>query len=128
MEELTRISKILNLHEYISSLPNGYQHYFEANNNVPNNVSKKIPLARALYQSPPLLLVDDIWSSFTKDEIHQILNYIKKLNSTAIIVSNHLPVLESSDRCFFLNEQGLKEIGKVEQHRIPAEIQNIIWS
>lgn len=126
-EELTRISKLLNLHQYITGLEKGFQHYFEANNGIPHNISKKIPLARALYQSPPLILIDDIWTSFTKDEIFDILKYIKTLDSTVILISNHLPVLESVDRCFFLGDHGLKELGRVDQQRIPSEIQNIIW-
>lgn len=127
LEELTRLSKILNFHSYVSSLQGGFNHHFEVNSGVPNNISKKIPLARALYKTPSLILVDDIWNAFTREEIDVTMDYMRHLPSTLIIISNHISVLEKLDRCLFLDGSGLHDIGKVDRNQLSDNIKNVTW-
>ena len=127
MKELTTLSKILNLHGFISSLPGGFNHLFETESGIPNNIAKKIPLARALYQSPPLILIDDVWSVFTREELEKITNHICSIGSTVIFISNKLPLLSKADKCLYIAEHGLTDIGKLNLESLPEGILNITW-
>lgn len=127
LTELTSLSKALNFHNFVSSLPGGFNHHFESKNGIPNNIERKIPLARALYHTPPLVLIDDVWSAFTKKELEGIWNYIKSLNSTVIFISNQIPVLTQADLCLLLDETGVKDLGKITANNVPPAIQDITW-
>jgi ABC-type bacteriocin/lantibiotic exporter with double-glycine peptidase domain len=127
LEELSRLSAILNFKQFVNEIENGFNHYFEVNNAIPNNISRKITVARALYKSPGLVLLDDIWSAFTKKEIDSLLNYITQMNATAIIISNHLPVLKTCDRSYFLGEAGIQEIHKQDLNTLPDYLEEVIW-
>jgi ABC-type bacteriocin/lantibiotic exporter with double-glycine peptidase domain len=127
LTELTNLSKTLNLHGFVSSLPGGFNHEFESESGIPNNIARKIPLARALYHTPPLILIDDVWSVFTKQELKNIWNHIKNTKSTVIFISNQIPVLAHADTCLFLDENGLQELGKVNESQIPKAIEDITW-
>ena len=127
LTELTNLSKTLNFHGFVSSLPGGFNHHFESESGIPNNIARKIPLARALYHSPPLILIDDVWSAFTKKELEIILSYITSLKSTVIFISNQIPVLSQADSCLFLDNNELTELGKVTANNVPLEIQDITW-
>ena len=127
MKELTTLSKILNLHGFISSLSGGFNHLFETESGIPNNIAKKIPLARALYQSPPLILIDDVWSVFTREELEKITNHICSIGSTVIFISNKLPLLSKADKCLYIAEHGLTDLGKLNLESLPEGILNITW-
>jgi ATP-binding cassette subfamily B protein len=127
MKELTTLSKILNLHGFISSLPGGFNHLFETESGIPNNIAKKIPLARALYQSPPLILIDDVWSVFTREELEKITNHICSIGSTVIFISNKLPLLGKADKCLYIAEHGITDLGKLNLDNLPEGILNITW-
>ncbi len=127
MKELTTLSKILNLHGFISSLSGGFNHLFETESGIPNNIAKKIPLARALYQSPPLILIDDVWSVFTREELEKITNHICSIGSTVIFISNKLPLLSKADKCLYIAEHGLTDLGKLNLKSLPEGILNITW-
>ena len=127
MKELTTLSKILNLHGFISSLSGGFNHLFETESGIPNNIAKKIPLARALYQSPPLILIDDVWSVFTREELGKITNHICSIGSTVIFISNKLPLLSKADKCLYIAEHGLTDLGKLNLESLPEGILNITW-
>jgi ABC-type protease/lipase transport system fused ATPase/permease subunit len=127
MKELTTLSQILNLHGFISSLPGGFNHLFETESGIPNNIAKKIPLARALYQSPPLILIDDVWSVFTREELEKITNHICSIGSTVIFISNKLPLLGKADKCLYIAEHGITDLGKLNLDNLPEGILNITW-
>jgi ABC-type bacteriocin/lantibiotic exporter with double-glycine peptidase domain len=127
LKELTALSKTLNLHGFVSSLPGGFNHEFESESGVPNNIARKIPLARALYHTPPLILIDDVWSAFTKKELQTIWEHINSTKSTVIFISNQIPVLSYADTCLFLDENGLTDLGKISPTIVPPAIQDITW-
>jgi len=127
LKELITLSKTLNLHTFVSSLPGGFNYEFESESGIPNNIARKIPLARALYHTPPLILIDDVWSAFTKKELNTILDHLKKTPSTVIFISNQIPVLASADACLYLDENGLTDLGKISENNVPQAIQDITW-
>ncbi|MEK0421652.1 MAG: ABC transporter ATP-binding protein [Bacteroidetes bacterium] len=127
LTELTSLSKTLNLHSFVSSLPGGFNYEFESESGIPNNIARKIPLARALYHTPPLILIDDVWGVFTKKELEAIWKHINNIKSTVIFISNQIPVLSQADSCLFLDEQGLSSMGKINENNVPSVIQDITW-
>jgi ABC-type bacteriocin/lantibiotic exporter with double-glycine peptidase domain len=127
LTELTNLSKALNFHGFVSSLPGGFNHQFESESGIPNNIARKIPLARALYNAPPLVLIDDVWSAFTKKELEGIWEYIKNLNSTIIFISNQIPVLSNADSCLFLEANEITNLGRITSNNVPLAIQDITW-
>jgi ABC-type bacteriocin/lantibiotic exporter with double-glycine peptidase domain len=84
-------------------------------------------LARALYGQPNLLLIDDIWNVFTREELSKIIQYIGSLKSTVIIISNVLPVLEQMDKMLFFDNNMIEEYNSPELLNHNPKIKNIVW-
>lgn len=127
MEELSTLAGVLNLQRYISTIPGGYMHGIDAGTGLPTNIMRKIILARTLYHKPKLLLIDDIWSVFNRKEIDAIMDYLNSIDCTAIVISNHAPVLSKLSDCYFVEGSEFVHTGAIGAPDIPEIIKPVIW-
>lgn len=127
MEEMAKLADVLNLHRYISAIPGGFMHTVEAHEGLPTNIMKKIVLARALYSKPKMLLIDDIWDVFNRDEINRIMDYVIQMDCTLVVISNYMPVLEKTQRCIFMDDTGFTELGKLNSDNVSPQLRQLIW-
>jgi len=127
LDEIAHLADILNLHKYTTFISGGFNHKVDAELGLPTNIMRKIVLARALYGKPKLLLIDDIWSVFNRQEIENIMQYINTLNCTTIVISNYAPILESLDKCYFMEESVFLDLGNFDTKNINSSIKSVIW-
>lgn len=125
---LMPLLKGLHLEEFIRGEQDGLNCFFDGDTKLPNHVTRKIALARALYHHPVVLLIDDVWSAFDRDKLKHILEFLKSRNATTIVVSNLVPVAAAMDRCIEVTRDGFIDHGKIEEGRVPTAIHNFMWS
>ncbi|MCC7299442.1 MAG: ABC transporter ATP-binding protein [Bacteroidia bacterium] len=127
-KKMAEIAAVLDLNRFISKLPNGYYHQIDINSGgIPNNIAKKILLARTLYEGAALVLIDDIWAVYNREEMQRIMEYVHQLKATVLVISNHLPVLQHLDRCIAVSEDRLIDSGKIQPNNIPQNLTSTIW-
>ena len=112
--DLLYIVEKLCLIEEIESFQDGFNTQIgEGGVTLSGGQKQRIALARALIKKPKILLLDDALSNVDSDTESKIINFIKSTlnDSTVILTSNRLSVLEYCDNVFMLSNGKVVESG-----------------
>jgi ABC-type bacteriocin/lantibiotic exporter with double-glycine peptidase domain len=113
-EQVIQAGKVAGLHDFIESLPEGYQTKIgEKGVNLSEGQKQRLSIARALVINPDILVLDEPTSaldSLTEKSIFQSLPALVR-NKTLLVVANRLSTIKDSDRILLLNEKGLIATG-----------------
>jgi len=113
-EQVVRAAKAAGIHEFVSSLPDGYEtEVGEDGVNLSEGQKQRLSIARALVKDPDILVLDEPTSaldSSTEKSIFQSLPALIK-DKTLFVVTSRLPTMIDSDRILLLNESRLVAIG-----------------
>ena len=113
-EDLLYIVKNVCLLEEIESFQDGFNTQIgEGGVTLSGGQKQRIALARALIKKPKIILLDDALSNVDSDTESKIITFIKSTfnNSTIILTSNRLSVLEYCDNVFMLENGKVIESG-----------------
>lgn len=104
------------LNDFISTLKYGYDTILDpTGKRLPQNVTHKILLVRALVGSPRLLLLEDPWMNFEKDYRSQLMQLLSKLkNTTLVVVTNDEEFAGFCDKLITL-EKGTAIVSQVKK-------------
>jgi ATP-binding cassette, subfamily B, bacterial PglK len=106
-----RVAKIVNIHEFITKkLPQQYHTILNRDTNLSGGQRQLIGIARALYQNPQLLILDESTNSLDKTIEQVVVSSLLKLkNTTIILVSHSNSVLQKCDKILILDKGFIKE-------------------
>ncbi|WP_108422506.1 peptidase domain-containing ABC transporter [Flagellimonas amoyensis] len=113
-ERLIRATKIANIHDFIQSLPLGFNTKI-GNEGVGISTGQKqrLFIARAVYKDPQLLCFDEATSALdAKNErviMENLDNFFK--NRTVIIIAHRLSTVKHADQIVVMEEGRIKESG-----------------
>jgi ATP-binding cassette subfamily B protein len=118
LEEIIDAAKLAGIHEFIQSLPMGYETQIgEGGGLLSGGQRQRIAIARSLISNPKLLILDEATSHLdTESEkiIQTNLNKIRQ-NRTIIIIAHRLSTIRNADRILVLDKGILIEQGKHEE-------------
>ncbi|AFN04986.1 ABC transporter [Pyrococcus furiosus COM1] len=118
INEIIKAAKIAKIHDFISTLPNGYETIVgEKGVTLSGGQRQRIALARALLLEPKIILLDDPVSNLdakTEKELVEDLKDILK-DKTAIIVSQRLSLAKIVDRVVVMKDGNIVEEGSPEE-------------
>jgi len=117
----------LHLDEFVRNNEAGLQYFFDGETKVPNHVVRKVALARALYHRPVLVLIDDIWNAFDREELERITTFLRSRDATTIVISNLIPVAARMDRTIEVTQDGFIDHGRLDASKVPADIDGFMW-
>jgi ATP-binding cassette, subfamily B, bacterial PglK len=108
------VAKNINLHNFIiNKLPKGYNTKVgELGNRLSGGERQRIGIARALYQRPKVLILDEATNSLDKLTEQKVIESIfdAAKNTTIIAISHQLSALKKCDQIFSLEKGQLKKI------------------
>lgn len=80
---------------------------------------QRVGLARALYRSPSLLVLDEVTSALDAETEHQVMNSIRNLkgSTTVVIVAHRLTTVQHVDKVIYLDEGSILGVGSFEELR-----------
>ena len=106
MDEIIEAAKIADLHDFIMSLPKGYDTMVgERGTRLSGGQKQRLSIARALIIKPKILILDDSTSSVdveTEFRIQKALSKIMK-NSTSIIITQRISTIREANYILILD-------------------------
>jgi ABC-type multidrug transport system fused ATPase/permease subunit len=116
-EEVTRAVKVAGIHDFIVSLPAGYETEIgEEGVKLSEGQKQRLALARAIVKDPDILVLDEPTSALdsqTEKTIFQSLPSYTE-GKTLFVVAHRLSTIMNSDRIFLLDQNRLIAIGTHE--------------
>jgi ABC-type multidrug transport system fused ATPase/permease subunit len=103
-EEVERVAKLAQAHDFIVRLPDGYDTVVgERGVTLSGGQRQRVALARALLGQPRLLIMDDATSSVDPTIEHEILEGLRtELATTLIVIAYRVSTISLADRVLFL--------------------------
>ncbi|KAG2710448.1 hypothetical protein I3760_04G027600 [Carya illinoinensis] len=115
-EDIERAAKQAYAHEFISSLPAGYDTLVD-DNLLSGGQKQRIAIARAILRDPAILILDEATSAldsesehYVKGAVHSFRNDIKA-NRTVIVIAHRLSTIKAADRIIVLDSGRVIEMG-----------------
>lgn len=118
MEEVTAAAKKACCHEFIMSLPQGYDTMVgEGGSTLSGGEKQRISIARALLKDAPIVLLDEATASLDPENEVLIQSAISELvcDKTVVIVAHRLQSIRSADQIIVLDDGRVAESGTHEQ-------------
>ena len=111
-EEVYEAAKKANIHDYIMSLPEGYDTFVgERGVKLSGGQKQRISIARVFLKNPPILVLDEATSALdnvTENYIQDSLDELCK-NRTTIVVAHRLSTIKNADE-IIVNEAAIAKI------------------
>lgn len=113
-EEVVEAAKKANIHDYIMSLPEGYETFVgERGVKLSGGQKQRISIARVFLKNPPILVLDEATSALdnvTENYIQDSLDELCK-NRTTIVVAHRLSTIKHADEIIVMDRDGIQERG-----------------
>ncbi len=117
-EEVQEAAKRANIHDFIVSLPDGYNTQVgERGIRLSGGQKQRISIARVFLKNPPILLLDEATSSLDNETEIKIQHSLEQLSHgrTSLIIAHRLSTIKNADRILVLTEEGIVEEGTHEE-------------
>ncbi len=116
-EEIIAAAKKANIHDYISTLKNGYDtEVGERGVKLSGGQRQRIAIARVFLKNPKLLILDEATSALDNATEMQIQSSLEELSRgrTVIVVAHRLSTVKNADEIVVLDKTGIVEQGTHE--------------
>jgi ATP-binding cassette subfamily B protein len=118
LEEVIEAAKAANIHDFIESLPEGYDTWIgERGVNLSGGQKQRIAIARALLMNPPILILDDSTSSVDTETEALIQKALATLieSRTTFVIAQRVSTVHRADKIIVLDKGRIVECGKHEE-------------
>ena len=113
-EELVRVCKVAQAHDFIMSFPDGYQTVLgQGGVNVSGGQKQRLCIARALLKNPKIIILDDSTSAIdTATELRFRKAFRENYRETTILmIAQRVQSIKDSDRILVMNEGKIDAFG-----------------
>jgi ATP-binding cassette, subfamily B, bacterial HlyB/CyaB len=113
-EEIVQAAKIAVAHDFIMSLPNGYNtRVGERGSNLSGGQKQRIAIARTILQRPRLLILDEATSALDYDTERQVCNNLVNnfRGITIFCITHRLRTIQTADQILVMDRGMVAETG-----------------
>lgn len=114
MDEIVDAAKRANIHDFVMSLPDGYDTYVgERGTRLSGGQKQRISIARVFLKNPPILILDEATSALDNESERHIQKSLEALakNRTTITIAHRLSTIRNADEIIVITEKGIAERG-----------------
>lgn len=113
-EEVIQAAKNANAHDFIMSLPNGYETDIgQRGIKLSGGQKQRISIARVFLKNPPILIFDEATSALDNESekvVQDSLEHLAK-NRTTFVIAHRLSTIKNAEKILVLSEDGIEEEG-----------------
>ena len=117
-EQIIEAAKKANIHDYITTLPDGYDTYIgERGVKLSGGQKQRVSIARVFLKNPSILILDEATSALDNATEMLIQSALEKLSEgrTSIVVAHRLSTIKNADEIIVLTDEGIQERGTHEE-------------
>lgn len=117
-EEVIEAAKNANAHEFIMSLPNGYDTDIgQRGIKLSGGQKQRLSIARVFLKNPPILIFDEATSALDNESEKVVQDSLEKLakNRTTFVIAHRLSTIKNAEKIIVLSEDGIEESGTHEE-------------
>lgn len=118
MEDIIEAAKNANAHEFIMSLPDGYDTDIgQRGVKLSGGQKQRLSIARVFLKNPPILIFDEATSSLDNESEKVVQESLEKLakNRTTFVIAHRLSTIKNAEKILVLTEDGIAEQGSHEE-------------
>lgn len=118
MDEIIDAAKKANIHDFIMSLPEGYDTFVgERGTRLSGGQKQRISIARVFLKNPPILILDEATSALDNESERWIQKSLEELskNRTTITIAHRLSTIRNADEILVVADNGIAERGTHEE-------------
>ena len=113
-EEVIEAAKRANAHEFIMSLPQGYETDIgQRGIKLSGGQKQRLSIARVFLKNPPVLIFDEATSALDNESEKIVQHSLENLakNRTTFVIAHRLSTIRNAQRILVLTENGIEEEG-----------------
>ncbi len=117
-EEIIEAAKNANAHEFIMSLPDGYDTDIgQRGVKLSGGQKQRLSIARVFLKNPPILIFDEATSSLDNESERIVQESLEKLakNRTTLVIAHRLSTIRNAQKILVLTDMGIEEEGTHEE-------------
>jgi ATP-binding cassette subfamily B protein len=129
--EVEQAAKDAQIHDFIMSLPEGYQTQVgERGLKLSGGEKQRVGIARTLLKNPPILLLDEATSALDTETEHEIQDALARAGEgrTVITIAHRLSTIADADRIIVLEKGLVVEDGKHDDLLAQNGRYHALWS
>lgn len=113
-EEIVEAAKKANIHDFIDSLPEGYNtNVGERGTRLSGGQKQRVAIARVFLKDPQILILDEATSALDNESEQHIQSALEKLSAgrTTIVIAHRLSTIRNAEEIVVMDEKGITERG-----------------
>ena len=117
-EQMKLAAQQVNVHDFITSLPNGYNEELrERGNSLSTGQKQLINFARALAHNPRILILDEATSSVDTDTEIRVRMALERMieGRTSVVIAHRLSTVQRADTILVMHKGQLRETGSHQE-------------
>lgn len=113
-EEIVEAAKNANAHDFIMSLPDGYDTDIgQRGIKLSGGQKQRLSIARVFLKNPPILIFDEATSALDNESEKVVQESLEKLakNRTTFVIAHRLSTIKNAEKILVLTDTGIEEEG-----------------
>jgi ATP-binding cassette subfamily B protein len=130
-EEIERVCKNAQAHEFISSFPEGYDTMLgQGGVNVSGGQKQRLCIARAMLKKPKILILDDSTSAVDSDTESKIREafYNDLKDTTVFIIAQRISSVSSADKIIVIDDGKIVDYGHHKELMVDSQVYQEIYA
>ncbi|WP_418180135.1 ABC transporter ATP-binding protein [Aliarcobacter lanthieri] len=130
-EDIIKAAKAAQIHDFILSLPNGYETMAgDRGANLSGGQKQRITIARAILRNTPIIVLDEATAFADPENEEEIVKALANLtiNKTVIMIAHRLSTIKNADQIVVFDNGKINEIGIHNELLEKKGVYSKLWS